>query len=496
MSKLPKDAHPHYLPDQLRQTFPKLGQIYYLDAWPFMTLTLVVTSPATLKQITTDHVLPKFPAIKDFMYPLANGKDLVSMDGQEWKYWRTIFNPGFSAGHLMNLVPEMVKETAAFCDVLHSRAGTQSVFLMKHLTDNLAMDIIGKIILDLNLDCQKRSNSMVNALRRQMQWMAFGGEGNPFRQFHPLRPFLHWYNTRQMNRYIIPEVDSHFESQKVASISQKPPLEPDRSRPKSVVDLALAAYLNHKDSSNMACRIDPTFKETAINQLKLFLFSGHDTTSSTVCYVLYLLSANPHVLSYVRAEHDKVLGVETSLAAQRISDMPHLLNKLPYTAAVIKESMRLFPAASTTRTGEPSFTITDPRTGLNYPAEPGILIWLVSHACHHDPSFWPRSDEFLPERWLANEGEDLYVQRGAWRPFEHGPRAWIGKELSMLELKIVVCLVARNFDISTVYEEQHSQVKIGRQRCDIGRVGGERAYQVGKGEPSEFLPCKVKVRES
>ncbi|KAL8736338.1 MAG: hypothetical protein Q9181_002492 [Wetmoreana brouardii] len=273
-------------------------------------------------------------------------------------------------------------------------------------------------------------------------------------------------------------------------MSQKSFLDPTRSRSKSVVDLALAAYLDHRDNSNVAGGIDPTFKETAINQLKLFLFSGHDTTSSTVCYVLYLLSENPSVLSYVRAEHDKVLGVETSLAAKRISKTPHLLNKLPYTTSVIKESMRLFPAASTTRTGEPSFTITDPRTGLNYPAEPETLIWLISHACHHDPAFWPRSNEFLPERWLANEGEKLYVQRGAWRPFEHGPRACIGKELSMLELKIVICLVARTFDVSTVYEEPHSQM------TNIRRVSGERAYQVGKGEPSEFLRCKVKLRDS
>ena len=147
MAKLPKDAHSHYLPDQLRRAFPEMGPIYYLDAWPFITLTLVVASPATLQQITIDHVLPKFPAIRDFLYPLANGKDLVSMDGQEWKYWRSIFNPGFSAGHLMNLVPETVKETTVFCDILQRHARMQKTFQMKHLTDNLAMDIIGMIVL-------------------------------------------------------------------------------------------------------------------------------------------------------------------------------------------------------------------------------------------------------------------------------------------------------------------------------------------------------------
>ncbi|KAL9583899.1 MAG: hypothetical protein Q9203_004886 [Teloschistes exilis] len=301
-----------------------------------------------------------------------------------------------------------------------------------------------------------------------MEWMAFGGEGNPFRQFHPLRPFVHWYNTRQMNRYIIPEIDSHFERLKVASRAPQAPMKPTKVRSKPVVSQALAAYLSRNDGSTFTDEIDSTFKEVALNQLKVFLFSGHDTTSSTVCYVLYMLSVNPEFRTGVQAEHNDILGAEPSLAASVLSASPQLLNKLPYTTAVIKELMRLFPAASSTRTGEPSLTTTDPRNGLKTPAEPGMLIWLISHAYQRDPAFWPRSEEFQPERWLTNEGEELHVQPGAWRPFEHVPRSCIAKELSMLELKIVVCLVARPFDITAVYEEQRN----GANR----RVGGERDY--------------------
>ncbi|KAL8905085.1 MAG: hypothetical protein Q9207_002859 [Kuettlingeria erythrocarpa] len=488
MAKLPKDAHPHYLPDQLRRCYPELGPIFYLDAWPFITLTLVVASPDTLAQITTAHVLPKFPAIKDFLYPLANGKDLVSMDGAEWKYWRNMFNPGFSASHLMTLVPDIVRETTVFCDILQENAEKKDIFRMKALTDNLAMDVIGKVVLDSNIGCQRKSNPMVNALRRQMRWMAFGGEGNPLQQYHPFRPFVHRYNTYQMNRYIAPEVEARLEVHRnfVKSGESSSTHRPSRS----VIDLALAAYLKQNSSVSKVGGIDPVFKEVAINQMKLFLFSGHDTTSSTVCYTLYLLTVYPKALSRLRKEHDSILGPGPSQASRRISQDPYLINKLPFTAAVIKESMRLFPAASTTRSGEPGFTITDPRSGLHYPADPATLIWLVSHACQRDPALWPRADDFLPERWLAREGEELSPPKGAWRPFEHGPRACIGKELSMIELKIVLCLVARRFDISSVYEELDATMNM---KGKVVNVDGERAYQVGKGEPSGFLPCRVRV---
>lgn len=177
---------------------------------------------------------------------------------------------------------------------------------------------------------------MVNALRRQMRWMAFGGEGNPLQQFHPFRPLVHWYNTYQMNRYIAPDVDARFAMHRNASISGN--TSSSTGRGKSVIDLALNAYLKDQPSITSSGDIDPVFKEIAINQMKLFLFSGHDTTSSTICYVLYLLSVYPDVLSLLRAEHDNILGQDPCQAATRISGDPYLLNKLPYTIAVIKES--------------------------------------------------------------------------------------------------------------------------------------------------------------
>ena len=323
--------------------------------------------------------------------------------------------------------------------------------------------------------------------------MAFGSEGNPLQQLHPFRPFVHWYNTYQMNRHISPIVDAHFRSLKSSSESGDAPSEIVRS--KSIIDLALLVYLRENSNVSSSDAVNPNFKEMLINQIKLFLFSGHDTTSSTVCYILYLLSIHANVLSGIKAEHHDILGPHPFQAAALISQDPFLLNRLPYTTAVIKESMRLFPAASTTRRGEPGFTITDPRNGLQYPSDPSTLIWLVSHGCHHDPAFWPRASEFLPERWLAKEGEYLYPAQAAWRPFELGPRACIGKELSLVEMKIVLCLTARRFEIKAAYKEldaERDRKLKGTKSKRMYTVDGERAYQIGKGQPSELLPCRVK----
>ena len=48
----------------------------------------------------------------------------------------------------------------------------------------------------------------------------------------------------------------------------------------------------------------------------------------------------------------------------------------------------------------------------------------------------------------------------------------------MLELKIVLCLVVRRFELRTAYEELDTkEMKTGKVRS----IDEERAYQVGKG---------------
>jgi len=146
-SKLPKDAHPNYLPDMIRRELPDLGPVFYLDTWPFGPQMLVVASLSALHQVTQKHSLPKYHAMKSFLHPIADGLDIVTMEGQLWKKWRGIFNPGFSTNHLMTLTSEIVEETAKFCDILEMRLRDQNIFRFKDLTDFLAMDVIGRVVM-------------------------------------------------------------------------------------------------------------------------------------------------------------------------------------------------------------------------------------------------------------------------------------------------------------------------------------------------------------
>jgi len=123
----------------------------------------------------------------------------------------------------------------------------------------------------------------------------------------------------------------------------------------------------------------------------------------------------------------------------------------------------------------------------SYPTE-GFLVFTNIHTPHHDPAFWPDPEAFLPKRWLVGPEDPLYPVKGAWRAFEYGPRACIGQELAMLEMKTVLVMVARTFDFRAAYEE------LDQKRGGVVRtVHGERAYQVEMMQPRGDLPCRVEI---
>lgn len=146
-SSLPKDAHQQYLPDMIRRALPDLGPLYYLDTWPFAPQILVVASTGGSYQITQKHSLPKHPALKHFLRPIAEGLDLYTMEEEVWKTWRAVFNPGFSATCVASLTRGTVRETEHFCQILEDLSNSRQTFRMRKLTDNLTMDIIGHSVL-------------------------------------------------------------------------------------------------------------------------------------------------------------------------------------------------------------------------------------------------------------------------------------------------------------------------------------------------------------
>lgn len=324
---------------------------------------------------------------------------------------------------------------------------------------------------------------------------------------HPLRPLIQKYYSAVMDKIIRVELEERFNELKNDHTSLVNTDQGGPGETKSVVALAIKSYISENNKHDMLqkTRLDDHFARYATNQIRLFLFAGNDTTSSTIVYVCHLLSQHAKALQMVREEHDQVFGAEIDSVAESLESKPELLSRCKYTLAVIKETLRLYPPAGTMRSGQSGSVLTD-RHGNNYPMD-FICTTVVHPAVHSNPRLWPKPDEFLPERFLVDPGHDLYPYPPAFRPFEQGPRNCIGQTLVYNEIQVALVLTLRTFDIRPAYDEWDSaqdQQASALQRLKTKLFGerkrsvrGDRAYQTDKAgtHPADGYPCRVSLSD-
>ena len=334
---------------------------------------------------------------------------------------------------------------------------------------------------------------MVSALREQVHLVPNQGTLNPLAGWSPVGIYQRWRNGRIMTDYIGKVLEDRFASQKNEQSDEKKP------RKRTMIDLALESYRSQTTASAVEAEgLDPDFKKHATTQIRVFIFAGHDTTSSTICYAYYYLSKNPSMLARIRAEHDAVFGIDPSQTSSILKENAHLLNKLDYTTAVIKESLRLQPPASTVRMGQKGFFVHDPKTGEAISTE-GLMLWAVDVGLHRNATYWPDPHSFNPERFLQNGSAS--PANPAFVPFSKGPRNCIGQELAMIESRIILALTMRLFDFSPAYGEIAKLNGDGYGRAEgASEAGkeqfGDEAWQVQKGtaKPRGGMPCRLSLR--
>lgn len=248
-----------------------------------------------------------------------------------------------------------------------------------------------------------------------------------------------------------------------------------------------------KDSSD---DLDLEFKAFAISRIRLFVFLGHDSTSSAICHILHLLYSSPDTPSQLRQEHNDFLGAGLGELSSLLKSQPHLVNNLPYTTAVIKEALRLFPPGGSSRAGQPTVTLLSD-SGKECQTENVAAVFTIHSELQRSPFYWKQPDTFLPEHWLVESGHDLYPIKGAYRAFEIGPRNCVAQSFVMTELKVVLACLVRQFDFSSAYEEFDS-LNPPKTKTQVRTYRGERAYQIEEGaaHPADHYPCGVRVRES
>ncbi|HEX8122661.1 MAG TPA: cytochrome P450 [Solirubrobacteraceae bacterium] len=198
------------------------------------------------------------------------------------------------------------------------------------------------------------------------------------------------------------------------------------------------------------------------DEVMTLLFAGHDTTTSTVAFLFYELSRNPHVRERLEEELDGIDAVRPE----------HLGGTaLPYLEMTIDETLRKYPPAwvGPRRSNRP-FTFA----GVQVPAN--AFVNYCSWASHHLPHVFPDPDAFRPERFTPEARARL--PKGAYVPFGGGSRTCIGMRFGQAEVRAIAALIAKRLRLSVPADYE---LRI-RQMPTIG--------------PRDGLPVVVARRES
>ncbi|KAK3402648.1 cytochrome P450 [Sordaria brevicollis] len=262
---------------------------------------------------------------------------------------------------------------------------------------------------------------------------------------------------------------------------------PKSKKSRSILSLSLSPDQTPMSTSPS---LPPQILTSTTDALKTFLFAGHDTTAILIGWVLYYLSICPRAHARITSELNTIFGEGATPAniKRQLVDGPEggaeKVNRMVYCHAVIKEALRLHPPAGTARRAEggTGFEVTElagclEKGGQEDRSEKdgqwnldGMVLYNCATIIHRDPSVYGATvDEFWPERWLSDttESRKEEIPAGAWRPFERGPRDCIGRDLAIIETKVVVALVHGRYEFVKVgLGEKIVDEKEGREVVD------------------------------
>jgi cytochrome P450 len=106
---------------EMLRAFPDT-EMFLLDLWPSYGPVILTRNPEAELLVSQKYNFPKPDNSEEAIKPIVGRLSLFSMNGSEWKTWRSRFNPGFSATSLMEHVPYIVDRVQVFCDKLRANA--------------------------------------------------------------------------------------------------------------------------------------------------------------------------------------------------------------------------------------------------------------------------------------------------------------------------------------------------------------------------------------
>ncbi|EFA05730.1 probable cytochrome P450 6a23 [Tribolium castaneum] len=411
-------SNPFFMKEKVGMTLARFYNDMKQRGWKYggfyfgVSPICLIVDPDLIKNIVTrdfEHFVDRGVYFNEKDDPLSG--HLANLDGQKWKNMRRKLNPTFSASKTKNMFP-IVK----FC-VENMMEKVKSCYENAHKCCNIN-EVFPAFSINVICSCAFGLQEE-NAL-----FKAYADECVSWTKYKYLVQILATFfdkTAKRMGITTVPRNAAKF-FMKVVTDSVKYREENDYVRSDF-----MQLLIEMKKQNQL------TIEEIAA-QCFVFFIAGFETSSATLTFALYELAKNQNLQNVAR---DEILAnCPNEITYDSLAD-------LKFLDQVVDETLRKYPPLLyVTRQCVKNYKIPDEDVVI----EKGTLVAIPISALHSDEEFYPKPETFEPERFSKTEKSLRHPY--TFLPFGEGPRMCIGKRFGLLEVKLALTCLLKNYKFS------------------------------------------------
>ncbi|EEE68351.1 hypothetical protein OsJ_26654 [Oryza sativa Japonica Group] len=195
---------------------------------------------------------------------------------------------------------------------------------------------------------------------------------------------------------------------------------------------------------------DPDYNDLLHSKLISYMVAGRDTVGTTLPWFFYNLAMNPRVVSGIRDELAPIATSTCNGDGAPVMFSPDDTKPLVYLQAALFETLRLYPPGAIER----KTVAADDVMPSGHEVRAGDAVLISIYSMGRMESLWGEDCRvYRPERWLYDSrgGRKMrHVPSHKFLSFNSGPRMCPGKNIAVMQMKIIAAAVVWNFDLEVV----------------------------------------------
>ncbi len=455
---------------------------------------VLVNRPALVRQVLVDdpEAFPKHPYTQWILEPLI-GQGLFAVNGAEWQRQRRLVDQALQVTQLRRVFPLMQGAVQTMLERLESQGAAPSprpnpglgagqadlagrtgrtgqtsqgkqadlCFDAQEAMSLVTADVIVRTILSRPLDpCEART--IFAAFARYQRRAALVMVLRFLRLPKAWLQRLLRTDAGLIRSWIAAAISARSRSQPALAPGSNPvaghqdllaALERAQDRPETPTsrDPAQAAEGAAEPPGEPTAGLDESSRgfsqDELVDQVCVLFLAGHETSASALAMACYLLARYPEAQARFALEIEQVRRGTPSpeSAPSQLRPLAYEdLRNLPYGAALLQETLRLYPPLSFfIRESKAPSQLGESRCPM------GALIAISPWVIQRHEQHWSEPNRFRPERFLADQASEAEKQwaRDAFLPFGLGPRKCPGAAFALQEALLVLAELVSRYEL-------------------------------------------------